>query len=811
MKAVAVTPGETTVRFPVTERWGPGAYVVASAIRPLGTAPAREPVRSLGVAHAPVDPGARRLALQLEAPEAARPGDTLTARLAIDGLAPGTRAYATVAAVDAGILGLTGFTPPAPDDWAFGQRRLGARLHDLYGALIVPEGSPGRLRSGGDAAGTRVSGAPPEGPLVAAFSGLVETDANGTATISFALPDYTGAVRLMAVAWTAEGLGHASRDVLVRDPVAARFSAPRFLAPGDSAAVVLELAHVTGPAGEVAVTLGAEGGLRLDAPSTHRIALAPSARHALTLPVTAMRPGTGHIEARLLLPGGEAQVKRLALPLRETASPIRRRETALLQPGESRVIGVQALDGLTLGSVEAALSLGPLAAVDAAGLLAQLAAYPHACTEQTISGALPLVALGDAVLNALPASAGPADQLIAEAIAGVLANQAGHGGFGLWRPGHDSLWLDAYATDFLLRARRAGHAVPSLALQAAIDNLRNRLGYEADFERGGEGLAYALYVLAREGRAEIGTLRYYADERGTAFATPMARAQLGAALAFYGESRRADAMFRLATDALDRSGQGWREDFGTARRDRAALAALAAEAGSAAVDPMALLAGLDGSESPLSTQEMAWTLLAVGATHGMAADAATVAGRPAAAAAMALPAASVGVANTGDSALPVAFSASGTPAVALPPDGNGLSVERRHFDLDGNAVDLGAVPRGARIVTVLTIRQTRPVEGRLILRDPLPAGFEIENPRLLGGDDLAALAWLDLDADAAHADFGSEAFVAALDWRNRGAQTLAYIARAVSQGRFAHPAPAIEDMYRPSVFARGPSGTVVIE
>ena len=61
---------------------------------------------------------------------------------------------------------------------------------------------------------------------------------------------------------------------------------------------------------------------------------------------------------------------------------------------------------------------------------------------------------------------------------------------------------------------------------------------------------YALMVLAREGAAAIGDLRYYADVKGDDFATPLAQGQLGAALASYGDQARADAMFRKAAAKL---------------------------------------------------------------------------------------------------------------------------------------------------------------------------------------------------------------------------------------------------------------------
>ncbi len=100
-------------------------------------------------------------------------------------------------------------------------------------------------------------------------------------------------------------------------------------------------------------------------------------------------------------------------------------------------------------------------------------------------------------------------------------------------------------------------------------------------------------VLAREGAAAVGDLRYYADVKGDSFATPIAAAQLGAALASYGDQTRADAMFARAAAMLNtlpevEPTQIFRADYGTNFRDAAALLTLAVEAGSQAVDREAL-------------------------------------------------------------------------------------------------------------------------------------------------------------------------------------------------------------------------------
>ena len=128
----------------------------------------------------------------------------------------------------------------------------------------------------------------------------------------------------------------------------------------------------------------------------------------------------------------------------------------------------------------------------------------------------------------------------AEAVARVFEMQDSSGAFGVWGPSDTDLWLTGYVTDFLTRAKEAGYDVPREGFNRALDRLQNFIAYASDFEKGGEDRAYALYVLARNGRAPIGDLRYYADTRIDRFSTPLAKAQVGAALAMMGDKERAE-------------------------------------------------------------------------------------------------------------------------------------------------------------------------------------------------------------------------------------------------------------------------------
>ena len=97
-----------------------------------------------------------------------------------------------------------------------------------------------------------------------------------------------------------------------------------------------------------------------------------------------------------------------------------------------------------------------------------------------------------------------------------------------------------------------------------------------------------------------------------------------------------------------------------------------------------------------------------------------------------------------------------------------------------------------------------------MVNDPLPAGFEIDNPNLISGGSLANLEWLSLEGDVAHSEFRQDRFLTAIDRTSADTFRLGYIVRAISPGEFHHPAASVEDMYRPTFRARSDTGRVTI-
>jgi uncharacterized protein YfaS (alpha-2-macroglobulin family) len=826
-QTVDVAEGGTTLPFTIGSDWGTGAYVLASLFKPMDVKAKRMPARAMGVAWFGINRAARTLDVKLAAPEMMKPRGMLTIPVTLGNLTPGEEAYVTVAAVDVGILNLTRYNPPAPERFYFDQKRMTAALRDIYGVLIDGmQGERGHIRSGGDS-GAAFNAPPPSQKPLSRYSGIVKVDADGKASIEFDIPAFNGTVRVMAVAWTKTKVGHASSDVIVRDPVVVAGTLPRFLAAGDSSRLRFDIINAEAPAGDYTLGVSIDGPVSATAEGTiQKVAIgAAGSRTTVIVPVTAAQPGTASIVATLKGPGDMILDQDYVLGV-VPANPIVTKRTTLplVANGGAVTIGKDLMADMLPGTVQVALSVSPLPELDAAGLVKDLDRYPYGCSEQTVSRAMPLLYLSD--LGVDPGAIdGELQTRMQSAVARLVNRQTSSGAFGLWSAYGDdtNLWLSAYVTDFLLRAREKGFEVPEDTLVTGLDYIRNMVGNAPDVEQGsGQDMAYALYVLARAGRAPVGDLKYLADTKIGDFGSPLARAQVAAALAMLGDRERADRTFDSAIDALSEDvespSRSWRSDYGSVLRDASAILALATDA---KAKPQIIKTAMSAIEVEraksryASTQEMSWMVLAA---RAIAAEAKTIrldAGgkdhsgsfnRVFREAALAN---DYRVVNKGPAALRAVVAVSGSPLVAEPASSNGLEIERKYYTVTGEPVDISTVAQNTRLVAVLTVNLAggSSQNGTFLLADPLPAGFEIENPTLVASGSTASLSWLSDTTWASYTEFRDDRFVAS--FTNSSAK-LAYMVRAVAPGTFAHPGAYVEDMYRPELNARTETGSVIV-
>ncbi|NIX77716.1 alpha-2-macroglobulin family protein [Microvirga terricola] len=831
IRTIDIAEGGTTASIPVKSEWGSSAYLVVLAHRPMDTAAKRLPGRAIGLAWFQIGKDERSLALDLGAPNLVRPLSTLSLPVKVTGMKPGEEAFVTLAAVDVGILNLTRYESPDPSKFFFGQRQLGHELRDLYGYLIDGmQGTRGAIRTGGDGAPQLEGEKPTQEPL-ARYSRVVKVGPDGTAKVDFELPAFNGTVRVMGVAWSAGRTGQASADVIVRDQVVAQATLPRFLAIGDQSRFHLQIDNVEGPAGAYTVDLDVKGPVLVTADATRRtVQLAAGAKTQMTIPVTAAGLGRATFDVRVTGPNGVGTVQNLAVRVQPSAATIARRVVRAI-PGNGGAITVSSdlMADLVPNSGQVSVSVSPFASLDVPALLKALDRYPYGCTEQTVSRALPLLAVNQlASLENLALDAN-ADERVQNAIERVLARQDGTGSFGLWGVGGGDLWLDAFVADFLTRAREKQFTVPQTAFELALNRLRNKVVNTRDITRDeAAGIAYALYVLARNGRPVMGDLRYIADNKLSDFATPLARAQIGAALSALGDRGRGRTAFQSALGLLQQASDDGlsRPDYGSRLRDGAGVLALIAESNGERADITRAVSILDATRnntrySYTSTQEQMWMVLAA---QAMAKDAEGMAltvdgvGRKGAlyrtVSAEALEAKPLTIANPGSANVQAVITVAGIPTAPEPALNQGFGLERVIYTMKGERADPSRLRQNERYVVALTVTESARRYGRLLLVDPLPAGLEIENANLTEGASTAGLDWLTQEVTPVHTEARDDRYVAAFERSgssdDKTTYTVAYIVRAVSPGRYVAPAAAIEDMYRPDRFGRTGFGTVEI-
>ncbi|MEM7192905.1 MAG: alpha-2-macroglobulin family protein, partial [Pseudomonadota bacterium] len=601
---------------------------------------------------------------------------------------------------------------------------------------------------------------------------------------------------------------------------------PRFLLMGDASTLRLDLDNVEGASGDYEISLEASGPLELTKTS-RVVGIDAKTRNAATFPILARGPGDAAIDVSVTGPDDFEVARRYEIAVKPSSQIVARRTARPLAPGQSLSVSNDLFANFVPGTGALALSVTKTAALDVTGRIAALDRYPLGCTEQIVSRALPLLYLSE--LEAEREDTQDAGKQIGTAIETVLARQGYEGGFGLWSPGGGDAWLDAYVTDFLTRARAQGHSVPEERFKLAVSRLRNYVSTAPDVSTdGGLALSYALYVLARNGSAPVGDVRYVADVKLGELGSPAAQAEIGAALAMLGDRVRAEKAFRAAAGSLPQESEakGGRADFGSRLRDAATVVTLAAEG--KAPEPILVSATKEISAARkeaayTSTQEDAWLILAAQAlgTQDLKLEVTEGAGAPALQDSPLyrtfseedLAIKSFSVANRGDGAVDAVISVSGAPVTPEPAAQNGFTLERSFHALDGTDVDIASAKQNQRFVVLLTVTETDPQFARVALTDFVPAGFEIDNPKLVSSADTGGLAWIKRAAEPVHTAFRDDRFVAAFDRTAKSAAVyqVAYMVRAVSPGTYVLPQARVEDMYRPGRFGQTATGEVTVD
>ena len=99
--------------------------------------------------------------------------------------------------------------------------------------------------------------------IVSYWSGIAKANGSGEANFEFDIPQFSGEVRLMAVAYKGQSFGSSENTMTVADPIVISTALPRFLSPGDTVTVPVTLSNTTSKATNVSANLKVSGPLKI--------------------------------------------------------------------------------------------------------------------------------------------------------------------------------------------------------------------------------------------------------------------------------------------------------------------------------------------------------------------------------------------------------------------------------------------------------------------------------------------------------------------------------------------------------------------
>ncbi|MBN1208467.1 MAG: hypothetical protein JXB05_26640 [Myxococcaceae bacterium] len=857
----AVEPGEATWTF-TPKAFAPNVYVSAFLVKDphLESAEAFMPDRAFGVGNIALEPTDFTQVLKLDVPKEVRSNSTLTVNLELGAQEGPT--FATVAVVDEGILSLTRFQSPDPLKELFAKRALGVETFETIGwTLLVPPGGNSRT-TGGDEEGAagRVQPVKP----VALWSGVVPVPASGKVSIPFQLPMYRGAVRVMAVTTDPKRVGHASAQVVVRDPLVLQTTLPRFLTQDDEIQIPVFLTNLSGGSQEVKVTLTAENlpvpGLAMPAASMGsplqmlgksegRVKLENGKAATLVFQARAvMAVGAARLKVTAE-GGGHTAFEQLDVPLLP-AGP-RERLVQRIPLEEGRTDLARYLQGWVPTTERSTFWVTTNPYAESLQHLSYLIRYPHGCIEQTTSSTRPLLFVSQLIDSVDPTLTGDkkVEDMVMAGVNRVLSMQTPSGGFAYW-PGdtHPVAWGTAYATHMLLDAQKLKYPVPQDRLDNALDWLGRELtrtegGAVQEGYHGGSAEPYMHYVLAMAGKGRKARVQNLIDamaKKKTLDGEDREQEHMLKAALYLAGDRRYERELKSPdlSPITDERRNSW--SFYSDRRRRGMMLSTFQDLFGAdpAGEPLAqqVAQSLIGRSSGwYTTQELVWSITGLGKRVTGAASSFTpptlmVDGKEVASQVRdsksarasdrtwALARASerkgltLELKDKSEGKLYLILNSDGVRSGSqVRTGGEGLTISRTYRKLDGATISPGeAVGLADLIYVEVEIRNhTGERIQNIALVDRLPAGWEIENARLGRG---GSVEWVDAESLWApdYVNIRDDRMEVFGSLQSGESKKVVYAVRAVTAGKFTLPPVEAEAMYDPRIWAREGGQQVVV-
>lgn len=830
------------VDVPVDAALRGSAFLSATVIRPLDSGNDKWlPHRAKGIARLITDHSANQPMLEIHTPQNAEPGESVAIQVETQPRASEHNpAVVHVWAVDDGILLTTHFRTPSPLDFYFALRASGVTTSDVFADLLPDHKRPaGMTRIGADGEdeedSLRRSAVPMKQREAAVIWQTAQPmPADGRLSLNMTMPRITGRMRVMAVLVEGDKYASKQREITVASPLLVEASWPRFAAPGDVFDVPVKLFNATTSPLLATLSVDVTGPITLVMNDADRsVSVKPNEPRTIWLKAKA----TGLGEVKAIVRGsatsdslgrevqGESEsllAVRPITPLHVESSLVR------VKPGEAA--DVKRDGNFEPGTTRMTLSISGQPQVELRPAIEQLLDYPYGCLEQTTSRLMAI--LHAPQLLALESSDDAriefANEAIAAGIARLWSMQTRSGGLSYW-PGdtQPTLWGTTYASLFLVNAQRGGHRVDPKFTEEITKYLAEQLDRRDSQDNGPDANLRAMicHVLAAWNHTPhgwIARLSERVDDLDMA-----GRAHLAAAWHETGRTDRALAVLPAQT-------------LGIAVKTRTSTEALTSPTRQDAM-LLSVLLDLDRKHAWIpqlvrrveatrqrgywgTTLDNASAISALAKYQLMQPRDVSFTGRVMLADQVKhifdhkmdshLKIAELDVAiqiqTQGKGEAFVTVTTKGLlKADAIQPYERGLKLERRWLTREGKTIDPMALKVGdlIRVEVELSAPQIGENESiaNVAMVDALPAGLEVENPRLstsAAADDEAA-------ARADRVEFLDDRVVLFTSVTKKP-RVFRYMLRVTTVGRFAWPPLQADCMYDASLAAMGAKGQVIV-
>lgn len=821
-----------SLSIPIKQEYIPNAYVTATLIKPHSNQQI-----PLTVAHGFIPLKAKDkkhlMPVTIKAPERCRSNSKQTICIST---APEENVEVTVAIVDEGILQLKNTKSANPYEFFFRKKALEVSSYDIYPNLL-PELSKSSVAGDGYDLEKRVNPLSNRRVnLMAYWSGQLKTNSNGEACYTINIPSFSGDLRIMAVAYKNDAFGSAQVNMKVADPLVVYTSLPRFLSPGDTVFIPVNVTNTTAKATTADIKVNAVGPLQFIGTNNARISLAANQESKLYFKAIASNT-TGEVNLSTQVTAlNETFQEQNFITVRPAASLVK--VSGAGQTTGGNISNFSIANHFIAGSSKGQLIVSTSPIVQFSDHLDELIGYPHGCVEQTVSKAFPQLYVKDliATFRQKNRSAENPDYNIQEAIRKLAGMQLNNGGISYWPGGYqENWWGTVYAAHFLYEAKRAGYQVDQDMLEKTYAYLSMKLKSKSTedlyyYESAGnykvkniasKEIFYSLFVLAQAGHQDVSMMNYYKSNLNMLALD--SKYLLASTYKLLGDVVSFNNLVPKGFEG-EKSANSLNGNFYSYTRDMAISLSMLIDTdpNNSQIGTLAKhLSEQLKTKKYLNTQEMAFSFIALGKIAQKANQSTITANIKANGQVIGqykkenlvftkdILGKNIEIQTSGSGTLYYFWDAQGLPVNGEVKEEDAyLNIRKAFFDRHGNQITKLNFKQNDLVVIRLTLAtEDQSAVSNVVITDILPAGFEIENPRLSAQTDIP---WIKNSTVPEHFDIRDDR-INLYTSAERKPKYFYYVVRAVSKGQFKMGPVGADAMYNGAYHSYSGAASITVD